>query len=160
RLAGEAVFAGTIAPTEEEFVAERDSSRAHAGRQRAVRGLAAVDDDRSTRLLLCAPLGGLVLAGAAWLLARSRAGTSVLAGLPVLALAFFLPVGRAASLVRALVDGVAVATWRAIARAGAVRTVVFGKRALLERGVCTVLGVRTRKYDVGRLLALAAAAEK
>lgn len=160
RLDGEAVFAGTIARTEVEFVAEGGPSRAHAGGQRVIRALAEVGDDRTTRLLLFAPLGALVLAGAAWILAGPRAGTSVLAGLPVLALAFFLPVGRAASLVRALVDGVAVATWRAIARAGAVRTVVFGKRALLERGVCTVLGVRTRKYDVGRLLALAAAAEK
>src|SRR5690606_27270075 len=160
RLAGEAVFAGTIARTEVEVVAEGGPSRAHAGGQRAIRALAEVGDDRPSRLLLFAPLGALVLAGAAWILAGPRAGTSVLAGLPVLALAFFLPVGRAASLVRALVDGVAVATWRAIARAGAVRTVVFGKRALLERGVCTVLGVRTRKYDVGRLLALAAAAEK
>lgn len=160
RSAGETIFAGTIALERVEFEASRGPSRSRLGRERVARALAEVGEGQTPRLLLFAPLAALVVAAAGWFLVGPAAGAAILGGVPVLALALYLPLGRATALVRAFADGVAVASWRAIARAGAVRTVVFGKRALLERGVPTVLGARARKIDGWRLLELAAAAEK
>lgn len=159
RLAGEEVFAGSIALERAEIEVLPGPARRSQGRRRLERALAELETDSRARLLPLSPLLGLAAAGAAWALHGPAIGAPVLGAFPALAIAFFVPLGRAMALVGAFVDGAAAATWRAIARAGQVRTVVFGKRSLLERGEPAVLGVRARRLEPLRLLELAAAAE-
>lgn len=161
RLAGEEVFAGGIARERAEIeVIEGPSRRALARRRLGLALAEGKDETREALRSLLVPLVGLVAGGAAWLLQGPAAGAALLLAFPVPALSFLEPLGRAVSLLRAHADGVAAGSWRVVARAGRVRTVVFGKRGLLERGVPAVLGVRSRKLDPFRLLELAAAAEE
>lgn len=159
RLAGETVFTGSIALERAEIEVLPGPARRQMGLRRVERALAESLDGQRARLIFLSPLLGLAVGGIAWFVLGPKAGAILLGAFPALAAAFFLPLIRATSLLRAFVDGVAAATWKAIARAGAIRTVVFGKRSILERGVPTVLGIRTRSLDPLRLLELAAAAE-
>lgn len=159
RLAGEEVFAGSIALARTEIEVLPGPERRRLGMRRLQRALAELDANGSTGFLAFSPLLAIAAAGALWAFRGPGAGALVLGAYPSLAIAFFLPLLRATALLRAFVDGVAVATWRAIARAGETRTVVFGKHSLLERGVPAVLGVRPRSLEAIRLLELAAAAE-
>lgn len=160
RLPGEEVLAGSVVRQRVEIEFLGGPGRRELARRRLGIALAnAKEEEREGRLAALAPLAGLVAAGIAWALYGGAAGAAILVGFPALALGLVLPLGRAVALLRAHADGVAVAVPTALDRAGRVRTVVFGKRGILERGVPVVLGVRARNHDPFRLLDLTAAAE-
>ena|GEM_PF-2527709 len=160
RLAGEEVLAGSIVRQRVEIEILPGPGRLALARRRLGLALAGgKGEERQGRLAALVPAAGLVAAGFAWALRGTPAGAAVLVGFPALAASLVASLGRAVALLRAHADGVALASASALDRAGRVRTVIFGKRAILERGLPVVLGVRSRHPDPLHVLDLAAAAE-
>lgn len=161
RSKGEMVYAGSIAQQPVELVVAATRSRRSLAASQALRGLAATGGGKAEFFgSIVAPLLALATAAGGWVLLGAGPAAAALAGIPAVAIALGVPLTEAAALTMALGKGVGAKSVQAIFRAGAIRSVVLGKRSMLERGVPAFLGLRARQHlDPNHLLALAAAAE-
>lgn len=158
---GELAYAGSIAQQDLSLVVSAATSRRAIASTQALLGLAASGGGKLEALSTAAiPLAGLAAAVGVGILVDPASATAVLVGMPALALALALPLADAAALTMALRKGIGAKSAEVLHRAGSIRSVVVGKRSMLERGVPAFLGMKARQHhDPGHLLKLAAAAE-